>query len=103
MNLHNYSSSLSLSSKSSGKGDKRNVYKANVSGSSSSKKSSSNKDDSEQMRSRNALDQVDDDNDKNYQLLSNFLKRQDQFGAEEQSDALSQRPYAISPATIFTC
>lgn len=102
MNFRNYSSSLSSSSKNS-KGNEPLVYRARASSSSDEMRHSSEElEDFTQKKERNALDQVDEDNAQNFQLLSNFLKRQDQFNSQELSDALGKHSPVLSSSVIVS-
>lgn len=98
--MPHFSSSLSSSSKGSHK-NRYNNYKANLSNSSHSRKSNDIKSegDCEKNRSRNALDIVEDDNEQNYQLLANFLKKQDNYGSEEPSHIIGST-YPIFASTV---
>jgi len=94
----NSSSSLSLSSKGSNE-DAYKGYKVQDSDSSHGKMSFDKKSDSSSDKAKNGLGQVDEEND-NYQLLTNFLKRQDQFVDDEPGSYIQGESYLLPASTI---
>jgi hypothetical protein len=106
INLQNNSSSLSISSHGSREYEldyraRRSSSDKNSSLLSDKPKKQKNKKDSSSSsdRGKNALDHVEEEND-NYQVLTNFLKRQDQFLPEEPSTTNELDVYTLELSTI---
>ena len=102
MNLNNISSSLSFDSKHSDNEAYR-AWSSNHSDEGNLSLEMENFVQANKNSSREGLDHVDEDNDNNYKLLSNYLKKQENYASEEDNDSkYSPTSSSISPVFIIT-